>query len=214
MADLVFRCSACSKSLVIDERGVGLTVQCVDCEAPLAVPAADIHFECESCGCSLAVPSGLEHTPFQCPSCDETVQLEKPALEDQFELPAAERQAAETLADEKLPEPAEPTPEEQLELPELPSGDEEDSDEPETGSSDDVLGEEERSEPATDFLCSRRRAAASATDKKACRCSCRDTGCCTHSRCSVRTQEDMVHGRYRHTGIRFDHGRSPSSCDT
>ncbi len=36
--DIVFECPHCSKSLAIDKRGMGLTIQCPDCDRPIRVP--------------------------------------------------------------------------------------------------------------------------------------------------------------------------------
>lgn len=39
--DIVFDCPYCSKSLAIDYRGAGLTIQCSDCGADVQVPIPD-----------------------------------------------------------------------------------------------------------------------------------------------------------------------------
>jgi transcription elongation factor Elf1 len=36
--DIVFACPFCGKSLAIDKRGAGLTIDCVDCHNPVQVP--------------------------------------------------------------------------------------------------------------------------------------------------------------------------------
>ena len=39
--DIVFDCPQCGKSLVIDYRGAGLTINCSDCGTPVLVPIPD-----------------------------------------------------------------------------------------------------------------------------------------------------------------------------
>ena len=41
--DIVFECPHCSKSLAIDKRGMGLTIDCPDCSKQIRVPTISDH---------------------------------------------------------------------------------------------------------------------------------------------------------------------------
>ncbi|MGD0061319.1 MAG: hypothetical protein ABSA12_16810 [Verrucomicrobiia bacterium] len=41
MPDIFFKCEACEKNLVVDDAGVGLSVNCPDCSASIVIPQAN-----------------------------------------------------------------------------------------------------------------------------------------------------------------------------
>lgn len=66
MADILFKCPECSKSLSIDERGRGLTVTCPDCGASVEVPEGEAQGTAEKP--RLHIKESVEPTK-NCPNC-------------------------------------------------------------------------------------------------------------------------------------------------
>lgn len=57
--DILFECPQCGKSMVIDYRGAGLTIPCVDCRSPVDVP----------------IPEGMDLTDLDSSPADQGVQV-------------------------------------------------------------------------------------------------------------------------------------------
>lgn len=57
--DILFECPRCGKSMVIDYRGAGLTIPCVDCAHPVDVP----------------IPEGMDVTDLDSSPVDQGVQV-------------------------------------------------------------------------------------------------------------------------------------------
>ncbi|MCG3149774.1 MAG: hypothetical protein PCFJNLEI_03239 [Verrucomicrobiae bacterium] len=98
MADVFFKCRACEKHLVVDEQGVGTTINCPGCQTAIVVPtvllvhscphchdkiksAAEMKGElvdCPGCGKEFAVPGAQPGTPplvaYICPACQAEVE--------------------------------------------------------------------------------------------------------------------------------------------
>lgn len=73
MADILFKCSACSRHLIGNAAVIGTVIACTDCGQQIFVPKSAIWFKCSKCQAELAAPSGLIGEPFHCPSCRERV---------------------------------------------------------------------------------------------------------------------------------------------
>lgn len=72
MADIEFKCPACTKSLTIDAKGAGKMIKCPDCGATVQVPgkpSSDVQFKCQHCGRALNAPSGKIGQACRCPDC-------------------------------------------------------------------------------------------------------------------------------------------------
>ncbi len=57
--DILFECPQCSKSMVIDYRGAGLTIPCTDCGSPVDVP----------------IPQGMDLTDLDSSPADQGVRV-------------------------------------------------------------------------------------------------------------------------------------------
>jgi len=73
MADILFKCSACSRHLVVNATVMGTVIACTECSQQIFVPKSGIWFKCSKCLAELAAPSGLVGEPFHCPNCGEDV---------------------------------------------------------------------------------------------------------------------------------------------
>lgn len=70
MSSIIFRCPKCFKSLAADEKYAGVTVECVDCSAPIVIPNSSIVFTCPSCNVQLAISANDTGTSLTCPDCN------------------------------------------------------------------------------------------------------------------------------------------------
>jgi len=75
MADILFTCPHCSKSLAIDDKGAGLTINCPDCQNPTTIPQPTIFLRCSSCKSELSAPEELKGEIRNCPACNKEVIL-------------------------------------------------------------------------------------------------------------------------------------------
>ncbi|NLE66157.1 MAG: hypothetical protein GX608_01920 [Lentisphaerae bacterium] len=80
MADVYFNC-ACGKSLAIDEKGVGLSVACVDCGRPVRVPEREMEFICERCRCMHLAPLALVGSLVECTRCGHRIRVRGPDVD-------------------------------------------------------------------------------------------------------------------------------------
>ncbi|MBI3987642.1 MAG: hypothetical protein HY343_12010 [Lentisphaerae bacterium] len=71
MTEVYFIC-ACGKVLAVDEKGVGITVNCTDCGNPVEVPIPDIRWDC-ACGNKMSCPGEYSGQSFQCANCGKQV---------------------------------------------------------------------------------------------------------------------------------------------
>lgn len=78
MVDLLFKCSACSKHLVVDDAGSGNLFECTDCRNEVRVPAGTTAFQCPSCTWDLLAPAELASEIFDCPNCSSLVTIPPP----------------------------------------------------------------------------------------------------------------------------------------
>jgi hypothetical protein len=75
MADILFRCSSCGKSLAVDSRSSGQSVNCTDCGCALVVPDADIEYRCPHCRTKLCSPADLAGAACSCPDCEKDLNV-------------------------------------------------------------------------------------------------------------------------------------------
>lgn len=74
MPDIFFKCEACGNHLVVDEARRGLTVECPDCHAPIAIPTMlDVH-QCPRCGQRLMIAPEMKGALVHCSSCQEAIR--------------------------------------------------------------------------------------------------------------------------------------------
>lgn len=91
MADILFKCSECGKHLAIDERGVGLTINCPDCGASLVVPDK-----------STMVDQSEQQNPVEAPPESAGRPPERPKLQLKRDSEAPETKACPYCAEEIL----------------------------------------------------------------------------------------------------------------
>lgn len=89
MTDIYFKC-ACKKSLAVDEKGVGRTIECPDCHKPVTVPPPAFRAVCPNCGNEILAPAELEGDEIQCANCAHYFRVTRPPAEAED----APRQAA------------------------------------------------------------------------------------------------------------------------
>ncbi len=75
MPDLFFKCSGCGKHLVIDEEGVGLTINCNHCQQSNPVPAPAVGFQCGHCHQPLKAAEELRGETVHCSGCQGGVAV-------------------------------------------------------------------------------------------------------------------------------------------
>lgn len=75
MADMLFKCTNCSKVLAIDGGCLKQSVNCTDCGCALVVPAADVEYRCPHCRVRLGSPSNMAGTLCSCPSCEKDLNV-------------------------------------------------------------------------------------------------------------------------------------------
>jgi DNA-directed RNA polymerase subunit RPC12/RpoP len=78
IADILFKCPDCGKSLAVNLAGVDKMVPCPDCGSSVLVPEPISIFKCPSCTWDLAAPEGHAGEVFACPSCEEQVVVPEP----------------------------------------------------------------------------------------------------------------------------------------
>ena len=88
MADILFKCPQCQKSLAVDERGAGRNINCPDCGKSVEIPQPDIAWECSNCRAQHSGPESCAGTTYKCPSCK---------IEDRVPLPEDEPDAKPKL---------------------------------------------------------------------------------------------------------------------
>ena len=91
MADILFKCSECGKHLAIDERGVGLTINCPDCGASLVVPDKNT-----------IVDQSEQQNPVEAPPESAGRPPERPKLQLKRDSEAPETKACPYCAEEIL----------------------------------------------------------------------------------------------------------------
>ncbi len=75
MADIFFKCRACGKHLLIEEAGIGMTLDCVHCSQSVVVPAPAGEVECAHCRQRLKVGEGMGGEQTNCPSCRQPLTV-------------------------------------------------------------------------------------------------------------------------------------------
>lgn len=80
MADVYFNC-VCGKSLAIDEKGVGLSIACVDCGRPVRVPDHEMEFICDRCRSRHLAPLTLLGAPVECTRCGHSMRVRRPDVD-------------------------------------------------------------------------------------------------------------------------------------
>ena len=89
MADIIFSCEACGKSLEADSAGVGMEIPCPGCNASIKIPQAALAAHCISCSAPLLVADPKQIASAKCARC-RSVSL--PAGEPSVEPQVAARQ--------------------------------------------------------------------------------------------------------------------------
>jgi DNA-directed RNA polymerase subunit RPC12/RpoP len=74
MSDIFFKCSACSNPLIVDETRRGMTVDCPDCHASIAVPTVLSVLQCPRCGQRLMIAPEMKGALVHCSSCREAIR--------------------------------------------------------------------------------------------------------------------------------------------
>ncbi len=100
MADILFRCSSCGKSLAVDSRCSGQSVNCTDCGCALVVPDADIEYRCPHCRTKLCSPADLAGAACSCPDCEKDLNV--PTRTSRLSL-GRKREDAPDLAGRRCP---------------------------------------------------------------------------------------------------------------
>lgn len=75
MADVIFRCPSCSKSLVVDQSAIGGSCSCSACSRRVGVPAPVIEFSCTFCSSQLMCPDNMGAELFECPNCETGIPV-------------------------------------------------------------------------------------------------------------------------------------------
>ncbi len=75
MSDILFRCPTCTKSLAVDEGGVGLLLQCTDCGTYITPPESEVAFACPFCRHELSPTKDIEGQEFLCPYCSAAIRI-------------------------------------------------------------------------------------------------------------------------------------------
>lgn len=70
MAELVFKCAKCGKSLSISESAAGSSCTCPQCSMVLKVPEPEIRFRCPGCKAQLCAKRALGKEKVSCPNCE------------------------------------------------------------------------------------------------------------------------------------------------
>jgi len=71
MPDIYFKCGACGNHLVADEARRGMSVECPDCHAPIAIPTMLSVHQCPHCGQRLMIAPEMKGALVHCSSCRE-----------------------------------------------------------------------------------------------------------------------------------------------
>lgn len=75
MTDILFICRSCHKRLVVESRGMGVTVVCSSCRTPVVVPQPDYLFTCPQCHEEMLTKENLIGIDFDCPSCKTRIRV-------------------------------------------------------------------------------------------------------------------------------------------
>lgn len=73
MADILFKCPSCTKSLAVDAEHVGKKVACTDCKAPVTIPQPDFGFACPHCRHEMLTLEKYEGEKVTCSACGKEV---------------------------------------------------------------------------------------------------------------------------------------------
>ena len=75
LLDIFFKCEVCGKHLVADEEEVGATINCPDCNSPMAVPEISSIGKCPRCQYWLKFSADMKGELVHCPTCYGKVRL-------------------------------------------------------------------------------------------------------------------------------------------
>lgn len=75
MADILFRCPACSMCLSASDEFIGVAFACPGCQADVQVPVPVMDFACPSCQVDMAAPYDARSVLFGCPECETEMRL-------------------------------------------------------------------------------------------------------------------------------------------
>jgi ribosomal protein S27AE len=94
MSDIRFQCPNCTKGLVVDERGVGQTVECPGCGKSLVIPEPQSRPTCSKCHTSFAIAGFKPGEKLECPGCGQSMSIRlksKPASQASSDQTASEQ---------------------------------------------------------------------------------------------------------------------------
>jgi DNA-directed RNA polymerase subunit M/transcription elongation factor TFIIS len=80
MPDIFFKCASCGKHLVADESRRGMTINCPDCQASIAIaPVLDVQ-QCPRCGQRLMIAPEMKGELVHCSSCHAVIRAPGQAI--------------------------------------------------------------------------------------------------------------------------------------
>src|SRR3989304_10445464 len=83
MADILFRCPDCGKSLAVLSAYAGQKTSCPDCKKGVTIPEPDFAFECPHCKTELQAADAYSGQKVSCPECSKEVVIPLEAAPDQ-----------------------------------------------------------------------------------------------------------------------------------
>jgi DNA-directed RNA polymerase subunit RPC12/RpoP len=75
MPDIFFRCGLCGRHFVADEAGVGMEINCPDCNTPTTIPEISTSGKCPRCRQRLKFSPEMKGESVHCPACRSEVRL-------------------------------------------------------------------------------------------------------------------------------------------
>jgi DNA-directed RNA polymerase subunit RPC12/RpoP len=75
MPDILFKCEACGRHFVAQDSGVGVTIECPDCNAATTIPNASTIGKCPRCRHHLKFSPQMKGESVHCPSCHMAIRL-------------------------------------------------------------------------------------------------------------------------------------------
>ena len=79
MADLLFKCSGCSRPLAVEDDCIGQAIECPGCKQQVLVPQPGCVFRCSKCHGQLLAPAGMSGQSINCPTCDTGMTVPPPS---------------------------------------------------------------------------------------------------------------------------------------
>jgi len=75
MSDIIFKCEACRNHLIVDEARRGMSVECPDCHASIAIPSMLVVYQCPRCQQRLMLSPSMKGELVHCSSCEKEIHL-------------------------------------------------------------------------------------------------------------------------------------------